>query len=159
MTPSEVPPANPVAIVAKGALALIGGLIAAVIAGWIICFLMDVLWERGKPAYAYIVWLLVPAILGFVALSMAGEWAAKGPSGRSWIYRPDAKRIALLLALGGLIAIGLAYLGCARLGWSYRDDDFWVPSSKPHTIAFLIGAGIGAVCSWVMAKAEEPPKV
>lgn len=158
MTPGEVPPANPAAIVCKGALALAGALVAAVVAGSMICFLMDVMWERGKPAYAYIVWLMVPAILGFVALAMAGEWAAKGPGGRSWIYRPDAKRVALLLALGGLVAIAASWFAFAQLGWSGRDDDFWVPSSKPHTIAFLIGAGIGAVCSWVMAKAEDPPK-
>ena len=156
MTGGEIPAANPVAIIGKGALALLGGLVASVVAGAVICFLMDLMWERGKPAYAYIVWFLVPAILGFVALSMAGEWAAKGPGGRSWIYRPDAKRIALLLMLGGLVSLALFYVAAAWLGWSGRDDDFWVPGSKPHTIAFLLGGGVGAICSWVMAKAEQP---
>jgi len=157
-TPSLSPLPNPLAIVAKGALGVAGGLIAALIAGLVVCFLMDIAWSRGKPGYAYIVWVLVPAIAGFLGMSSAGEWAVKPPPGKSsWIYRTDALRVGSLLLLGGLIATGLLYLLCAKLGWSYDEDDFWVPSSKPHTIAFFIGGAVGMISSWWMAKMEQTP--
>lgn len=158
MAEDNAPVANPLGIVAKGAAGAAAGLVAGLVVGWVLCFGMDLLWERGKPAYAYVIWVLVPAIAVFLTLSSAGEWAASPPPGKpSWIYRPDATRIGLLLVAGAAIAIALAYLLCAQLGWSPRDDDFWVPGSKPHTIAFFIGGVFGAIGSWWMARMEAKP--
>ncbi len=155
MTDGGASDASPVGIVLKGALGTAGGMVAGWVAGAFVCFLMDLAWSRGNAAYAYVIWFLVAAIAGFLALSTAGEWAVRPPEGRkSWIYRPDARRIALLLLAGGLVAVTITALLMRQFAWGDDPDAYYVPGSRPHSIAFLIGTAIGMLGTRQMAAME-----
>ena len=131
----------------RSAAVLIVVLVAADLAGVIICTLFDVAPIRAKSAVLPdAIWLVLGIFAGFFAYGFAGSWA--GPEmeeGAEWSSSPDAGRIGgIIVATCGIITASLMF-AFYKIYWSRGvGSEFFVPDSAPHSIVFFLSV-FGAI--------------
>ncbi len=133
-------------LILKTVLVALGCLVAADIAGLLVCTVFDVLPLRAaSPALAYVIWFVFGAFCGLFAYNFAGAWSSpKGQAG-DWSTRPGARRIGTgVLVIGACLIIGLAALFYATIWRLGGDGEYYVPDSEPHSLVFLV-AVLGAM--------------
>jgi hypothetical protein len=133
------------ALIWKTVVVAIACLVAADIAGVVVCTVVDILPLLGNsPAFSYAVWLVFGVFCGLFAYNFTGAWSLpKGATG-DWSAQPGSSRIGTtILATGTVVvaAVGLAlYVVFWRGGGSSED---YVPDNVPRSIVFLISVVAG----------------
>ena len=140
-------------LILKSAVAILGCLVAANIAGEVMNLVLGGL--MGEPSegfniiLAYTIWLVVGVFCGLFAYSYAGSWSspktAAGDAEGDWTTRPGASRIGTsVLVVGLLVVVSLAGL-CQTFIWpGSGDNDYEVPLNMPRSIVFFVTV-IGAM--------------
>ena len=136
----------------KAAVALTGCLIAADVAGVVVCSILDiVLVRRWSVALPYAVWLVFGIFCGLYAYNLAGAWASPKVAGQGWIEQAGARRLGGVILVAGIALLALAAALCDLFVWSARmgADDYYVPDSAPHSILFFLSVLAGMVLARV----------
>ena len=131
---------------AKAALALAGCLIAADIAGVVLCSILDILLRRSwSVALPYTVWLVLGIFCGLYAYNLAGAWASLKVVGQDWSEQPGARRLGSVILATDIAFVALAAGLCSAFVWSsdISADDYYVPDSRPHSILFFLAVLVG----------------
>lgn len=140
-------------LILKSAVAILGCLVAADIAGVVMNAVLGVF--MGEPSegfnivLAYMIWFVVGVFCGLFAYSYAGSWSspktAEGDAEGDWTTQSGASRIGTgVLVVGLLVVVSLAGL-CQTFIWpGSGDNDYEVPFNMPRSIVLFVTV-IGAM--------------
>ncbi len=143
-------------LILKTLVVALGCLVAADIAGVVVCTVVDILPLIGNsPAFSYAVWLVFGVFCGLFTYNFAGAWSSpKGEAG-DWSAKPGSSRLGTGVLLTGVVVVAsVAWLFYA-LFWSRGvGGEDYVPDSEPRSIAFLIAVVAGMAAGRFMLMSD-----
>jgi hypothetical protein len=149
---------------AKAAVALLGWLVLADLAGVVVLTVLDILPLRFMSGgVAYAVWLVLGIFCGIGAYNTGGRWALPlgydDDGANDWIRLPRARQVGTIVTVTGILVIGALCALFNRLYWSWGvAGEYYVPDSPSHSLVFFASVltGIG-LSRWTLMPGENQP--
>ncbi len=119
-------------------LIMAGFMVAFVVGGVVLSFVIDILPIRGHSAGVfYAIWFVAGVFCGMLGYNAAGL-VLSGKGELDWSQRPGAATVGwFIIGVTLIVAVGV-FLVCRTLIWTGPpSDSFFVPESQLHTITYL----------------------
>lgn len=124
----------------KAVFAILGYVIASVIAGVVASFIFDILPLRGisVPLF-YTVWLVAGVFCGLLGYNAAGSMLSP-KTDQDWSASPDSGKYGLVVIVLAALVIAALWIACVKFAWTGAGaDDHYVPDNQAMSITYFVG--------------------